>query len=291
MQNHATPLAPHGKTGWPAGLGRLVSWISARLPALPVLVMAGIACTVLPRPLAADELSDADLGQVAARTIFFGHQSVGRNILEGVEETLKAHPAARWTIREIKSGADIAGPGLFHAEVGENTNPLSKLEAFDQLVRNGVGERADVAFFKFCYIDFDKNSDVPALFARYKSTLAALAEAYPNTTFMHVTVPLMAPERGVKARIKQAVGHYDAANAARHAFNQLIRGEYDASGRVFDLAAAEAAEPDGGQCAVPGSDGPIPCLATAYTDDGGHLNALGRKAVAPRFIAFLAGVK
>jgi hypothetical protein len=291
MQNHAFTLAPQGKAGWPAGLGGIVSWISARLPALPVLVMAGIACTVLPRPLAAGEFSDADLGTVAARTVFFGHQSVGRNILEGVEETLKAHPAASWTIREIKGGADIAGPGLFHAEVGQNTDPLSKLEAFDRLVRAGVGERADVAFFKFCYIDFDKNSDVTALFARYKATLAALAQTYPNTAFVHVTVPLMAPERGVKALIKQAVGRYDAANAARHAFNQLIRSEYGASGRVFDLAGAEAAEPDGGQCTVSGSDGPIPCLASAYTDDGGHLNALGRKAVAPRFIAFLAGVK
>ncbi|BAR98006.1 hypothetical protein BV133_413 [Blastochloris viridis] len=252
-------------------------------------MVASLACAGAPRPLAAQEVADADIDKLAARTIFFGHQSVGWNIIQGIEATLKAHPAARWPIREIKT-ADAEGPGLLHAELGQNGNPLSKLEAFEHLVRGGIGDHANVAFFKFCYADFDKDSDVAGLFERYKRTMAELAQAYPKTTFAHVTAPLMAPEQGIKAMIKQALGRYDPANAKRNAFNELLRREYAGSGRLFDLAVAESTKPDGSQCTVSAGDQRVPCLVPDYTDDGAHLNALGRNAVSPRFVAFLAGL-
>jgi hypothetical protein len=39
----------------------------------------------------------------------------------------------------------------------------ASLGEFQTLMDAGVGNRADIAFFKFCYVDFDQGNDVDAL--------------------------------------------------------------------------------------------------------------------------------
>jgi lysophospholipase L1-like esterase len=69
-----------------------------------------------------------------------------------------------------------------------------------------------------------------------------------------------------------------AAKVAR--YNERLRAAYHGREPVFDLAAYESAGGGGGADA--------PFLHAAYTDDGEHLNELGRKTVARRFVHFLA---
>lgn len=233
-----------------------------------------------------------DLRRVAEKTIFFGHQSVGWNIIAGIEDTLKEQPEVNLAIRQAEGLEKGQGPALVHAEVGQNFDPLSKLRTFDRLVRNGIGGQADIACFKFCYVDFDKHTNLDQLFAAYRQTMADLSAAYPQTTFAYVTTPLMAPEQGVKAALKSLLGRNDAAlaNLKRHQFNELMRREYADSGALFDLAATEASDGHGKTCTITVNNQTTPCLIAEYTDDGGHLNSLGRKIVAERFLGFLASL-
>ncbi len=48
--------------------------------------------------------------------------------------------------------------------LGQNTVPQSKIDDFVKYIQNGIGAEADIAFFKFCYIDFAKETDIKKLF-------------------------------------------------------------------------------------------------------------------------------
>ena len=257
--------------------------------ALVVLVSLGSVGCTRQQPLA-EEVSPVELNSLAQKSIFFGHQSVGWNIIQGMEETLKAQPTVTLTIRQAERIDATQGPAFVHAEIGQNYDPLSKLQAFERLVRAGIGDRAQIAFFKFCYVDFDRNTDVDQLFTAYQQTMADLSQAYPQTTFVYVTAPLMAPEQGAKALLKRLLGRNDEAlaNLKRHQFNERLRRAYAGNAALFDLAALEATYPDGTLCTVTVANQTVPCLIVEYTDDGGHLNGLGRQVVAAQLLKFLA---
>src|SRR5947209_7185202 len=96
---------------------------------------------------AADAALRADLQRLSHERVYFGHQSVGTNILQGVKELSRA-----------------AGVPVFIKDefVPENGDPRRKLESFKKAV--GSGSRYDVALVKFCYVDIDAETDAAALF-------------------------------------------------------------------------------------------------------------------------------
>ncbi|NTV99695.1 MAG: SGNH/GDSL hydrolase family protein [Oscillochloris sp.] len=255
-----------------------------------LLILALLSCSACAQRPSPEEVSAMDMQNVATKTIFFGHQSVGWNIVNGIEEALQANPDMKLTIIKADQLAADQGPAFYHTEVGQNYDPLSKLQAFDKFIRNGIGGRADIAFFKFCYVDFNKSTDVTQLFETYKTTMAALNSAYPETTFVSMTTPLMAPDQGPKGFLKGLLGKNEElnANTRRHEFNELLRQEYAGTGKLFDLAAFEATDTNGKTCTMSVSGQTVPCLIPAYTDDGGHLNTTGRKVIAGQFLRFLA---
>lgn len=218
------------------------------------------------------KFSQADLDRVAEARVFFGHQSVGANILDGVKERLSKAPAG-WTDQLI----------------GQNMQPDTKIAAFKQLVLEGPGRDARFAFMKLCYIDFDAGTDEAALFGRYKRTMQELSAARPGTTFIHVTTPLTTIATGPKAWLKRKLGaavYGERENQKRARYNQALRAEYAGKAPVFDLAAIEADEPAQPQRFE--LDGAlVPMLAPYFTDDGGHLNELGRRRAADRLLALL----
>src|SRR5205085_12594035 len=57
---------------------------------------------------------------------------------------------------------------------------------------------------------------------------------------------------------------------------------------IFDLARVESTAPDGKLVTVTWEGVTAPAMAAQYTEDGGHLNALGRARAAREFIAVLA---
>ena len=220
------------------------------------------------------------LQAVAERRIFFGHMSVGKNILSGMEQVYASHQVAPPPTMQITPGDAptlTSGGVLVEALIGENRHPVRKLANFETSLRAGLAEQVDIAALKFCYIDIRWNSDVEALFATYRDTLAKLEADYPKVQFVHMTVPLTTGPYGIRDHLKVMVGRND--NVARERYNALMRDTYGPD-QLFDLATLEATEPDG---VVRERE-----LFGGYSSDGAHLNAAGSARIAAEFVGFLA---
>lgn len=72
-----------------------------------------------------DVLTD-NMTALNEKTIFFGHQSVGFNIVDGIQDILMNHPGLKLNVREEDSLSNLAfgEPALFHARIGENGEPF-----------------------------------------------------------------------------------------------------------------------------------------------------------------------
>lgn len=235
----------------------------------------GCAAEVPPPPADVEE----SVAALRSRRVFFGHQSVGGNILDG----LRALPTS---IASEPLRGRITPGTIAEALIGANGDPRAKISGFAEKVR-ALDGGADILLMKLCYVDFEDELDVDALFAHYRATVDALADERPTTTVAHVTVPLTTIESGPKALVKSLLDkpRYGVAqNMRRERFNALLRATYGPAGTVFDLATVESTALDGTHLVVEG----VPALVPAYTDDGGHLNAVGQRVVAGRFATFLA---
>jgi hypothetical protein len=239
---------------------------------------------------AVSAVTSDDLATVARTRVFFGHQSVGMNVLGGVTGVYAGHDVPEPVIEQDASQADPAGGFVRHAFIGENGNPLLKIKDFDARIRSGVGDQVDVAMMKLCYADIADDADVGALFAAYRETLAGLERDFPAVIFVHVTVPLMT-EQGLlsvlKGRLTGTTGNGSAANVAREKLNALIRQEY-ASRPCFDLAAVESTAPDGSRAAGTYQGQRYYRLYDGYASDSGHLNDTGARVAASAWLQTVA---
>jgi hypothetical protein len=245
-------------------------------------------------PVSADTGLRTQLDQLSRLRIFFGHQSVGGNLLDGVQKSLAASPGSTLRVVEVKEAGVQLAPGTWaHAMVGENTKPESKLVHFAQLMDGGLAEQADVAFMTFCHVDFDAHTDAQALFARYRTTLDGLKARHPGTTFVHVTVPLTTVQQGVKGWFKHLLGRStrgEQENLRRESFNTLLRDTYGGKEPLFDLAHLESVAPNGTTETFEAQGRTWPALSRAYAADEGHLNAVGQAQLSAKLIAFLAAL-
>jgi lysophospholipase L1-like esterase len=111
-----------------------------------------------------------------------------------------------------------------------------------------------------------------------------------------VTMPLTeatAPNP-VKSLVKRLIGRPEAhelgRNVKRNRFNDLLRHEYSGKEPLFDLAGIESTRPDSSRSYFTREGLRIYTLASEYSSDGGHLNALGRRVAAAQLLSFLAGL-
>jgi hypothetical protein len=236
---------------------------------------------------------EAGLDTVARQRIFFAHQSVGANILDGLRDLLREAgrdvAIAEWG-QSPSPNAGTPGGVLWHAKVGRNEEPSSKCEDFRRLLDEELAGQVDIALLKFCYIDINQRTDVARLFDQYRQTLQDLSRRHPSVTFVPVTAPLRHAAGGLGIWLREQLGRPNRSkrdNLARHAFNVRLRGRY-AGTPVFDLAAAEATRPDGRRETFTYDSTTAEGLVGRYTDDGGHLNTAGRRAVAADFVRALA---
>ena len=231
-----------------------------------------------------------DLAKVSRTKVFFGHQSVGMNMLGGVPGIYAGCAVAAPTIEQDRTQGGKEGGFIGHAFIGENEKPWLKIRDFDAKIRSGIGQQVDVAMMKLCYVDVTGDTDVGALFTVYNETIGALEGDFPEVTFVHVTVPLMT-EQGqlskLKSRLTGSSRHGPAANAARERFNALIRREY-AVDRLFDLAAIESTAPDGTRVTGTYKEQRYYRLYDGYASDSGHLNGQGARVAATAWLKALA---
>jgi hypothetical protein len=252
-------------------------------------LLALSAGAAAPSASGADAPLRAELGRVAQRSIYFGHQSVGTNLLDGIRQ-LAEEAGVPLRIAEARTAAEVK-PGTFgHTFVAKNGDPLRKLRSFEQAM-DARPAAVDIALVKFCYIDIDAVTDAKALFASYRATIDGLHAKHPGTTFVHVTLPLTEAQSGVKALAKRLLGrapYGTIENVRREEYNALLRQAYAGREPLFDLARIESTAPDGTAVKVQWNGAEAPALASAYTDDGGHLNASGRLRAARELVSVLA---
>ncbi len=194
---------------------------------------------------------------------------------------------------ESRDPEALLAPGLCHFRIGRNTDPESKISDFETVMMTGFGERADIAFFKFCYVDIDARSDVARIFRAYSDAMSRLRERYKPVRFVHVTVPVVAECNGGIAAIRRLLGKSGGQredNAARGRFNEMVAQEYLGSEAVFDLASIEAGPLPRNRGSAPSARRPTGPLAAGFTDDGCHLNGTGRRVVADALLTFLSNL-
>ena len=139
------------------------------------------------------------------KKIYFGHQSVGNNIIDGIKDIMKENSKIKLNIVKTNDPKMFTIPIFAHSPIGKNMNPISKIDAFAKFMEQGIGNKADFAFFKFCYVDITRNTDINQIFTYYKNTMKHLKEKYPKTTFIHITVPLTIVQTGFKVWIKKII--------------------------------------------------------------------------------------
>lgn len=232
---------------------------------------------------------DAQLASVAATPVYFGHQSVGANILAGLREIGTRASGPALTIVSTRDFARLPTPALAEFAIGENGDPASKSADFTAALDALDPDARGIAMFKYCYLDLTPQTDVAQLFAAHRASVRALQARHPGLTFVHVTAPLTTAEPATKALLKRALGKPSSrdANVKRNEFNALLRREFEGE-PFFDLARIESTRPDGSRAFFTAAGDTIYTLAPELTDDGGHLNADGRRAAAEELLSVLA---
>ena len=224
------------------------------------------------------------------KKIYFGHQSVGKNIVDGIKIILTEKPVIDLNIFESDKRPIANNEGWFaNSFIGENKDPYSKIKAFSSIVEGQFGNVADIVFFKFCYVDIMSESNIEAIFSKYKETMEELQRLYGATRFIHVTIPLRKVQDGPKAYIKQIIGRpidEYAENIKRNEYNKFLRDCYKTN--LFDLARFESTKQDGTRQTFTLNDKSYYSMAPEYTSDKGHLNEIGRRYVAEQLLIYLA---
>jgi len=236
-------------------------------------------------------VDDSALKRLSGKKIYFGHQSIGSNILDGIDDVMRDNPKVRLKIRETENPEDYKASILGHSAIGKNNDPRSKCDHFVELMENGLGGNVEVAFFKFCCVDIMAESNVTELFSYYKEKMEYIKNKFPEVTFIHVTIPLTIVQSGPKAWIKKMMGlplgYYDD-NVKRNEYNNMLKKTYSGKEPVFDIAEIQSTLPDGRRVDIEKGGNIIYYLAPQYTNDGGHLNDLGRRIVAEQLLITLA---
>ena len=238
------------------------------------------------------DVPDSEWKKLSQQTIFFGHQSVGYNIIEGMQDVIKENPQIKLRFTTLDAMDVSEKEGMFvHGEIGTNRNPSSKIDEFSAILENPKGKKFDIAFLKFCFIDIDAETDISQLFQQYRNAMERLKKAYPATKIFHLTVPLSYNKTTWKTWLKKILGKDDIweydSNIRKNQYNDMVRQHYAEKGPLFDLAAVESTLPDGTRSIFKKSGQVYYQLAPEYTFDDGHLNEVGRKIVAEQFLLFL----
>lgn len=212
---------------------------------------------------AADNLIPADaLDRARATQVLFAHQSVGFDVIRGLERLSAAQPRYRLEIgHQIQPAWYRQHRGLGEFFVGRNGDCQGKCADFTQRLR-AVGGQVQLASLKYCYADLLEQVDVDQAFGAYRQTMDSLQAEFPQVRMVWWTCPLMVVER---------------LQDKRNRFNTLVREHVRAHGlTLFDLADIESHGPDGAES----RDRTGPMLFPGYARDNGHLNDAAAERVA-----------
>lgn len=231
--------------------------------------------------------------KLAEKKIYFGHQSVGFNIVDGIKDVMKEHSEIKLNIVESADASDLKVGTFEHSRVGKNVDPESKVEEFTKFVEQGIGNAADFSALKFCYVDVRADTNVKSVLKNYETFMAKVEKDFPKMTVVHFSVPLTRSKTTWKTIVKKIIGRktweYDD-NMKRNEYNEMLRKKYKGKEPIFDLAKIESTYPDGSRSTFTKDGKTYYSLVPEFTSDGGHLNERGRKIVAEQLLIFLANL-
>lgn len=214
------------------------------------------------------------------KRVFFGHQSIGGQVMKGVTAFTRQAGLGTPTYPDPTATSLPRTGGLFaQSHVGRNGQPFDKLADFDRILRSGVGSQIDVAVFKFCYADIrTRTNDPVAVFNAYRSTMSALERDFPNVTFIYATEPIV-----------MAANSDAPNNIPRGVFNNLVRAEYGATGRIWDIAAIQSTTFDGTRVLGTYQGQTFEALNPAFAaPDQRHIYGAGETAAAGPLLELIA---
>lgn len=248
--------------------------------------------TAEPLPQLSD-VTDAQWAALARRQIFFGHQSVGYNIMDGVADVLAANPRIALSVVESRDLDSSQAPAFRHAAVGRNAYPVEKMDDFLAVSTRGLGAAGGIGMVKLCFEDVGPTTNADSLFAEYRKRMEVLRARHPGLTIVHLTMPLTVVEnwRGYLMKKLRGAPLEVESNAVRNRYNALLLQTYQGREPVFDLARLESTLPDGRRTFARRGSDTVYVLAPRYTEDGGHLNADARRMVAEQLLITLAGLE
>lgn len=225
---------------------------------------------------------------LATKRIYFGHQSVGFNIVDGLEMHSTKIPEMKLNLQLGNELELFNSPVFAHSSNGKNGNPKSKIDAFYQKMEEGLGENTDIAGFKFCYVDFNTETNISDVFDHYKKKINKLVQKYPKVKIVHFTAPLTSLQKGPKGFVNKLLGRDIGIedNYVREQFNNLLRQEYKDQ-YIFDLAKYESISSDGSRNYTLKNDEKVYSMLPTYTNDGGHLSKTGKYFISGKLLLFL----
>src|SRR2546427_3652753 len=114
------------------GSRKLLATRASLCVGLLVTVLAAVGCTTknMEQVNRANMFSPEEIQRLGRVKVFFGHKSVGDNILQGVRDLEADHATLSLKVVSSNEPASVKGPALVEASLGENRNPESKNKAF-----------------------------------------------------------------------------------------------------------------------------------------------------------------
>ncbi len=230
--------------------------------------------------------------ELSGRRIFFGHQSLGADIIKGVAHLKEENESIDFDIKESRLPVTARRGILVHARIGQNGTPESKIDDFVSLLTGEFGKTFDIGMMKMCFVDVDGATDVDCLFEYYADAVTKLEMECPDLTIVHCAVPLTVKESKTKGLVKRVLGKatLDDANIRRSHYNRLLQRRFGPTDPIFDIAGWEALHEDGSFEAFESGGEWYPALRPDFTEDGGHLNEFGKRQIAVGFLQTLAGI-
>ena len=226
-------------------------------------------------------IPQAYLDQARQLKVLFCHASVGGTIMNGMvgRKGLANENPQRYQIgRQQNADATWFDSNTGIIDISHTGWPLngSKILGFDSHIRNlGYGQplRANVAFMKYCYIDWQPRTDVQQRWNEYRITMEALEADFPDITFVWWTI---------------AVNTAGDAGDIREAFNNMLREYCINNGKVlFDLADIESHDLQDNPCYDDiGAEG----LYAGYAVDGAHPTGIAQLRLASAMWWLLARI-
>lgn len=97
------------------------------------------------------KFSDRQVNSLETKKIFFGHQSVGADIIHGIQDLMAEDPRLKLNIVSSADPESVPGPAFVESPIGENRKPQSKNEAFaltftdsDSFLESGIIDSSGV---------------------------------------------------------------------------------------------------------------------------------------------------